>query len=276
MQIKGSVVIVTGATGGLGRTIACALGREGANVVLAARRVNILEEVAQQVDPTLQHVLVVPTNLQVKEDIEHLVSATVERFGRVDVLVNVAGINSPRSILKTQQRSLQRILEINLLAPTLLIQSVVPHMQRQKSGIIINMGSISGEIATLGFYSAAKFGLRGLNDAIRRELKADKIKVVLLEPGFIQTRMTARLTIRMPMPDIVAKAVVSAIRRPRRRIIVPWFYRILVFLAQHFPLNADKVILHRWFQGMYGRERGKNAAESTPLSQVGEKGDNGS
>jgi short-subunit dehydrogenase len=107
--------------------------------------------------------------------------------------------------------------------------------------VIINIGSVAGEVATSTLYSASKFGLRGFNDALRRELRHDNIDVVLISPGFIRTTMTSDVKVPMPGPDVVAQAVVSAIRRPRRKIIVPWPYRLLTVAAK-VPWLADLVL----------------------------------
>lgn len=251
MHLQDKVVMVTGASGGIGTAIARELARHQAIVVLAARRVNVLQQLACEIDPSGQRVLVVPADLRVADDIDRLVATTVNTFGHIDILINNAGVNSPRAILKTNPRSLKKILETNLLAPTLVIHAVVPHMIQQQAGLIINIGSVAGEIATTGFYAATKFGLRGLNDSLRRELHPHGISVVLIEPGFIQTPMTARLNIKMPPPHIVAQAVIAAVRRPRHKIILPRFYVLLVFLAQHFPYFADRVILARFFRRNY-------------------------
>jgi short-subunit dehydrogenase len=94
----------------------------------------------------------------------------------------------------------------------------------------------------LGIYSATKFGLRGFNDALRRELWQDNIDVVLIAPGFIQTPMTSGLKIPMPGPEAVVNAILSAIRRPRRKIVVPWVYRLLMYFGKLTPWLVDRII----------------------------------
>jgi short-subunit dehydrogenase len=117
--------------------------------------------------------------------------------------------------------------------------------------VIINIGSVAGELATSTLYSATKFGLRGFNDALRRELKQDNIDVVLIAPGFIRTNMTTEVKVPMPGPDVVAHAVAQAIRRPRRKIIVPWPYRILALLGKLLPGVADAIMGGSAFQRGY-------------------------
>ncbi len=142
------------------------------------------------------------------------------RFGRVDVLANVAGIGSSPSLSDTTDDELERVLAVNLLGAARLIQAVLPIMKAQRSGAIVNVGSVAGEAGLMGIYSASKFGLRGLTDSVRREVRSDGIVVTLIEPGFVQTTMNGAMR-NLPPPEIVADAIVAAIARPRRRHIVP-------------------------------------------------------
>jgi NAD(P)-dependent dehydrogenase (short-subunit alcohol dehydrogenase family) len=113
-------------------------------------------------------------------------------------------------------------------------------MKAQRSGAIVNVGSVAGEAGVMGIYSASKFGLRGLTDSLRRELRSDGIGVTLIEPGFVQTTMNGPMR-NLPPPEIVADAIVAAVERPRRRHIVPGGYRVPVFLIKVFPGLTDLV-----------------------------------
>ncbi|MBV8601288.1 MAG: SDR family oxidoreductase, partial [Candidatus Eremiobacteraeota bacterium] len=106
---------------------------------------------------------------------------------------------------------------------------------------IVNIGSIAGEAGIMGIYSASKFGLRGLTDSVRREVRSLGISVTLIEPGFVRTPMNAAMGDRLPSPEIVAEAVVDAIARPRRRRIVPRRYRVALLLFKAFPPLTDLV-----------------------------------
>src|SRR5258708_553187 len=141
-------------------------------------------------------------------------------------LFNNAGGGGGNAVAASDDGQLQTVLDVNLLGPARCVQAAAPYMLSQGSGVIVNIGSVAGEVAVLGIYSAAKFGLRGLNDALRREFRHSNIAVVLIEPGFIRTQMTEGLTIPMAPPEAVARAIVHAIQRPRRRVIVPWYYAI--------------------------------------------------
>jgi NAD(P)-dependent dehydrogenase (short-subunit alcohol dehydrogenase family) len=179
------------------------------------------------------------------------VQTTIEQFGRVDVLVNNAGVSPGKLIDQVADEDMQRVLDVNLLAPARLTSAVVPQMKKQGSGIIINIGSVAGEVATSNMYAASKFGLRGLNDALRRELRHDRIAVVLIAPGFIRTAMTTGLGLPMPGPQVIAQAVACAIRQPRRKLVVPWYYQLAMFVAKVVPSFADAVLGSTMYQRNY-------------------------
>lgn len=241
MDLQNKVVIITGASSGIGAATAQELARQGAVAVLAARRADELNQIKDQIERAGGRALVVPTDVSKRADIDHLVQTTVDTFGRVDALVNNAGIGGNTSITDSDDQLIERVVNINLVAPARCVQAVLPHMRQQGRGVIVNIGSVAGEVATSTLYSATKFGLRGFNDALRRELRDDNIDVVLIAPGFVHTAMTTEVPVPMPGPEIVARAVASAITQPRRRIIVPWPYR-LVTLFGKLPWLADLVL----------------------------------
>jgi NAD(P)-dependent dehydrogenase (short-subunit alcohol dehydrogenase family) len=254
MKLRGSVVILTGASSGIGAATARELARHGAKVVLAARRGDELRALQAAIADAGGEALAVPADVCQRSDIDRLVATAVEKYGRVDVLINNAGISAGSSIADSSDETLQRIVDVNLLAPARCIQSVLPHMRRQGQGLIVNVGSVAGEVATSGLYAATKFGLRGLSDAFRRELRRDGIGVVLIVPGFIRTPMTVGVKVPMPGPEAVARAIAGAIQRPRRRIVVPWPYLPLAYIAKALPWLVDILLGSRAFQN-HARER---------------------
>lgn len=244
MKLQDSVVLITGASSGIGAATARELIRRGAKVVLAARRAEALHTLADELDPIQARVLVVPTDVSQRAAIEQMVANAIQHFGRIDVLINNAGVSAGQALATTEDATLEKVLDVNLLAPARCIQAVLPTMRKQGRGVIINIGSVAGEIATPGIYSATKFGLRGLSDGLRRELGREKIAVVLVEPGFVATEMTAGFRYRMPGPEIVARAITRAIEQPRRRVIVPWWYGILSRVGKALPWLVDLAFRH--------------------------------
>ncbi|GAA2606184.1 SDR family NAD(P)-dependent oxidoreductase [Paractinoplanes durhamensis] len=237
------VVIVTGASSGIGRATVTRIGRAGTTVVLAARRADELEKVAGEIRAQGGDALVVPTDVRDPAAITALTSAAIEVTGRIDGLVNNAGIGGPSSILADDE-VVAGMIEVNLMAPIRLMRAVVPIMTEQGSGAIVNIGSVAGEIGLGGTYSATKFALRGMSDSVRRELIGTGIGVTLVEPGFIATDLTKRRR-GLPGPEIVAAAVERALQRPRRRIVVPFKYRPAITLANTLPALTDRLYAGR-------------------------------
>lgn len=234
------VAIVAGASGGIGSATVRAFLARRMNVVLAAPQDVLLEALAREMEAHADHTLVVPTDITVRAEVDALVARTLVRFGRVDVLANVAGIGSRPSLCDTTDAELERVLAVNLLGAARLMHAVLPIMKAQRSGAIVNVGSVAGEAGVMGIYSASKFGLRGLSDTVRREVRSDGIGVTLIEPGFVQTTMNGPMR-NLPPPEIVADAIVAAVTHPRRKHIVPRSYRLPVFLFKTFPGLTDLV-----------------------------------
>jgi NAD(P)-dependent dehydrogenase (short-subunit alcohol dehydrogenase family) len=234
------VAIVAGASGGIGSATVRALLREGMSVVPAAPQDALLDALAREVAPYGERVLVVPTDITRRADVDALVARALVRFRRIDVLVNVAGIGSSPSFADSTDDEIERVLAVNLLGAARTIHAVLPVMKAQRSGSIVNVGSIAGEVAVMGIYSASKFGLRGLNDTVRREVRSDGIGVTLIQPGFVRTPMNAAMN-GLPGPEVVADAILAAIARPRRKRIVPGNYRLPVLLFKAFPHLADLI-----------------------------------
>jgi short-subunit dehydrogenase len=240
-----AVVIVTGASSGIGRATAIRFGKSGWTVVLAARRADELAAVAKQIGTAV----VVPTDLRDPAAIAALVDRATAVTGQIDALVNNAGLGGGASVL-TDDETVTAMVEVNLLAPARLMRAVVPVMRAQGYGAIVNIGSVAGELGISGMYSATKFALRGLTDSVRRELTGTGIGVTLIEPGHIATPLNAGRPGRMPGPEVVAAAIEKAVARPRRRVVVPVRYRGAILLSQALPAVIDRV-----FAGRAGRER---------------------
>lgn len=235
--------IVTGASGAIGSATVRAFAARGTNVVLAALESEreTLEALANEVRAKGVRALVVPTDVTKRADIDALVSATLAEFGTIDALANIAGIGSTPSLCDESDENIERILAINLLGCARTMQAVLPTMIANRRGAIVNIGSVAGEAAVMGVYSASKFGLRGLNDSVRREVRMYGIGVTLIEPGFVRSPMNAAMGDGLPSPDIVANAVVRAVDRPRRKIIVPTWYRFPLAVVHTLPWLIDLV-----------------------------------
>lgn len=233
------VVIVTGASSGIGLATALRLGRSGNTVVLTARRATELTDAAARIESNGGTAVTVPADIRDPATAGLLVTRTLETAGRIDALVNNAGLGASASIM-AEDADVDAMLDVNLRAPIRLMRAVVPVMRSQGTGAIVNIGSVAGEVGVGGVYSATKFGLRGLTDSVRRELAGTGIGVTLIEPGHIATPFNPRKG--LPGPEIVAAAVEKALRRPRRRMVVPPKYRGAMFAAQVAPGLIDRVL----------------------------------
>jgi len=252
--IPGLVAIVAGASGSIGSATVRALCASGVNVVLAALGDEKLDELGKEAQASGVRVLVVPTDLRERSQIDLLVAKTLVAFERIDILINTAGVGASPSLCETTDAELEAVLDINLLGPARLIQAVLPAMKAQRRGSIVNIGSIAGEAGVMGIYSASKFGLRGLTDSVRREVRSYNIDVTLIQPGFVRSAMNPAHGDRLPGPEIVADAVLAALARPRRKHIVPSGYRLPVLVASTFPALIDAIFGNARIQDRLNRD----------------------
>jgi short-subunit dehydrogenase len=239
-----AVVVITGASSGIGEATARLLAEKGHQLVLAARRADRLDALALALAPKTD-VLVVQTDVADPAQVEALVAKAVARFGTVDVLVNNAGMGHAFPWWEETPEGIVQTLNVNVAAPMLAARAVIPLMREKGRGHIINVASVAGHIATTGLYAATKFALRGHSEALRRELAPLGIAVSVVSPGFIRTEMTEGLRMKMPGPEIVAQAIERLVRRPRREVVVPGYYRLLIWLCWTMPWLADLILARK-------------------------------
>ena len=192
MQLKDKVAIITGGGRGIGKAIAIAYAAEGARTVIAARSTEQLDEVAAEITDQDREVLAVPTDLRIRSDVENLVQQTVNKFGRIDILVNNAGINPRGRFLDSTDEEWEQGWQINVMGVVHCCRAVLPIMQRQGSGNIINVGSGMGQVgrSNLSVYCASKAALHGLTQSIAEEVWEDGIIVNVLIPGPVRTELS--------------------------------------------------------------------------------------
>jgi NAD(P)-dependent dehydrogenase (short-subunit alcohol dehydrogenase family) len=188
--------IVTGASSGIGLAIAHVLGEEGHGLTVAARRAEKLETAAQDLRGAGYDVEAVAGNMADEADVQRVVAAHRERFGRLDVLVNCAGVGFGAPVAETQTKRIDMQLAVNLRAPVLFYRECVDLLRaagaEHRSALVVNLASISGKSgqAWLSVYSATKAGLIGYTQAMNRELNGEGVKSVALAPGFVDTPMS--------------------------------------------------------------------------------------
>jgi short-subunit dehydrogenase len=262
MDIKNKVAIVTGASSGIGEATARAFGREGAKIVLAARRVDKLQTLAQEINSmnTGAETLVIRADLSKLEDIQAMIAQTLEKFGRIDILVNNAGFGRLDWLENLDPvKDIQAQIDLNILGVIQTTRQVVPVMMKQRAGSIINMCSMAGLVATPTYsvYAASKHAVHGFSEALRREVKPWGIDVSLIYPGGVVTEFTQHAGIHrktnaktpkfmLLTAEQVANAVVKLVKRPRRMLIIPWLWSVTVFLNKFLPGLVDYTTIKRF------------------------------
>lgn len=195
-DLTGKVAIVTGASKGIGEVMALALGKAGAKVVLSSRKQDALDERAAAFREAGIEVLPLAANTGKGEDLQKLVDQTLETFGRIDILVNNAATNPVfGGVEDVEEWAYDKIMEVNVKGPFLLSKMVLPTMQKQESGVIINISSIGGlsPEPNLGIYSVSKAALISLTKVMAKEWGKHGIRVNAICPGFIKTKFSEAL-----------------------------------------------------------------------------------
>lgn len=208
MEPRGSTVIVTGASSGIGKALAQAFAEEGANVALASRNVQALNSVADAIGR--ERTLVVPTDVTRREQVDALVDRTLERFGKLDVLVNNAGIGLMGSVADLDPDKFRELFEVNLMGPLYGMQAAIRAMRQGGGGTIVNISSGTSRIVVPflgGAYPALKRALEILSDYARAQLVNEKIRFLVVLPYITTTNFAANAMGRRtgPMPDFASR-----------------------------------------------------------------------
>jgi short-subunit dehydrogenase len=264
VRVRDSVVIITGASAGIGRETALAFAREGAHVVLAARRDERLHAIASECERMGVRAVAVKTDIAVTADVERMVQAAVDAFGRVDILVNNAGFGFSGTIEETTEADMREIMDVNYFGAFNAIRAVLPIMRSQRRGHVVNVSSVVGKFAFPyhGAYSATKFAMIGLTESLRGELDGSGITATVVLPGstrteFFDVQRTNDGHVSAPTgpqqdADVVARAIVRSVSKPTPEVNMVRMFRIAYGLHGLFPYLRD--IAGRQF---YRRSKGK-------------------
>ena len=247
MKLKDRRILITGASGGIGRELAFALAAEGAELILTGRRGVELEDLASAIANLGGRANVVVCDLAEPG----APASLIDRCGpqTLDAIVNCAGISHFGLFEDLPPLELQRIWQTNVLAPMQLAQAALPRLRAQGQGLIVNVGSIFGSIAFPCFtaYSASKFALRGFSEALRRELQGSGVAVLYVAPRYTRTpinegavsRMADAVAMPQDEPRLVAMKIVAAMARNQRECYIGWPERFFVRLNGLFPRMVD-------------------------------------
>ncbi len=239
------VALVTGASSGIGESVAERLAREGFRVAIGARRQDKLGAVAEKLRAAGAQVLALPLDVRDPASIAAFAAAAQAAFGQVDLLVANAGIGGGGKIEALEDEQISAMVETNLLGVVRAVRAVLPGMLGRGRGHVIVIASVAGAIPVPGLtlYSATKAALIAFCTGLRREVAHRGVAVSAILPGFIATEMTKQqgVPLRMPQPTVVADAVMRLWRTRRRGAVVPWFYAPLIAFSRTFPGLVDRI-----------------------------------
>lgn len=243
------VVLITGASSGIGEATARTFAKAGARIVLVARRRDRLELLSQELGP--ERTLVAVCDVRDKASVVSAVQAAMQRFERLDVVVNNAGRGMYADVVEIDNDAWQTLWATNVQGPLNVIQAAAPFLR--KGAVVVNVSSIVGRVAVphMGAYSATKAALGALSDALRIELAPQGIRVMTVYPGSTRTEfrehaagadhMVTRRVVRVA-PQRVAQAIYQGVKQGRSRVWVTWTDRLLATTAQMLPGLADRVL----------------------------------
>jgi len=254
MNPQNCVVILTGATQGIGRATAHALAQAGCKLALAARSVEPLQALANQLNSAGQQAVAIPTDMGNTTQASALAQKSVETFGKIDVIINNAGLGVRDHVLDLRLDEARRVMDVNYFGPMALIQAAIPHFKANPDGgLIINVSSIVGRRAMPGIagYCASKSALEKMAESLRVELSAENIRVSTVYPGVTVTRFNdnslgasqhGRGRVTGVPPERVAQAILKTIRREPRDVFITLFDRAFVTASMLFPWLIDKML----------------------------------
>jgi len=263
MQLKDKVVLITGASSGFGARASHLFAKEGAKVVLAARRLNRLQDLVNEIQDNGGEALAMPVDVANPDEISLMVQSTIDFYGKIDILFNNAGFGRLDWLENlNMKRDIETQIAVNLTGLIQVTRAVLPHMIKQGEGHIINMSSVAGYTAAplYSVYAATKFGVRGFTDAIRREVRHLGIRVSGIYPGPATTEFSQhtgdniiKKSMKTPSwlqmtSEFVAEQVVKVAKRPRRKLVLPWTFNIVIWLNNLFPFLSD------WLQIQFSRK----------------------
>ena len=271
-SLHGRSVVITGASSGIGRAAAIAFAKRGANLVLAARRVEKLEEVKREVEALGVKALVVPTDVTDPAQVQRLIDASIEHYGKIDVLINNAGVGMMGAFNETPIEEIREVFEVDFFSVVQMMRAALVAMERDEEGVIVNIASTAGLMPSpyISAYNAAKAALVMLSESVNVEYMGSRIHIVaycphITESSFQEAKRTSgryRNWIRfgsVVTAEAVAEDIVRAVLRPRPlvihgllsrvswkvRALAPWLYYPVVRrfrdrLREANPISEDR------------------------------------
>jgi short-subunit dehydrogenase len=263
-RVAGSRILITGASQGIGRALAIEGARRGAKLIITARSPEI-ETLAEELRRQGAEVEAVRGDVTVAEDRRRMLARAVERFGGLDILINNAGIGATGHFADASEDRLRKIFEVNFFAVCEMIRLAIPILAEGNRPMIVNISSAAGKRAlpARSEYSASKFALQALSDALRAELVRFDIDVLSVCPGLTATNFPQNMLenkAKMPLdhlramtPEQVAQATYRAIEKGKHEIVLTWQAKLLALFSRLFPRLTD-YLMARWVRRLYKEE----------------------
>jgi short-subunit dehydrogenase len=253
--VKNKVVIITGASSGIGRAMAIEFASKGARLSLGARRIDLLEKLKSEL-PEIE-ILIQKTDVSIENDCRELIDATIKRFGQIDVLINNAGISMRAIFEDVELKVIRQLMEVNFFGTVYCSKFALPYLIQSK-GSLVGVISIAGFVGLPGRtgYSASKFAVRGFLDTVRIENAKNGLHVLVAAPGFTASEVrkaaltydgslqgvTPRNESNMMSSEECAHHIVKAIQKRKRQLILTFVEgKLAVFVAKFFPCLLDRV-----------------------------------
>lgn len=251
--LNNSVVVITGASSGIGRAYANAFARRGVRLVLAARRVELLEQLRHEVAAYASDVLIIPTDVTDETQLKNLVDQTLQHFGQIDIVINNAGIGGGGLLQTIDPAEIGKMIDTNLKAAVILTRLCLPSMLARRYGKIINISSVAGRIGTPGNlpYNASKQGLIAFSDSLRREVDGTGVDVIAVLPNWTSSEMVppameARLKsmgMSVDTSEYVAERTIEGLLKNEDEILFGGLpIRLTAWVERHFPVLVSLVI----------------------------------
>jgi short-subunit dehydrogenase len=256
-KLQGRRILITGGSTGIGRALAEQLAAAGARLVLAARAEDRLQQLAVELRRPAGDVLVVPTDVTREEDRRHVLDEAVAHLGGLDVLVNNAGVASWAHFADSTEAILREVMEVNFFAPAELIRQAIPILVRGEQPAIVNVASMCGRRAMPAWpeYSASKYALCGLTEALRGELARFEIDILLMVPGlthsgmpqhFLRREGRAKIEFDQGMPPSkVAARIIRSLQKNRTETVIGSDARWMLLVNRFFPRLVDYLLARK-------------------------------
>ena len=252
MNFKNKVVLITGASSGIGKQTAIEFTKKGANLILVARRKNKLELIASELEKFDTTILVCQCDISDKVQVKKMSNIVLEKFGTIDILVNNAGFAIYGSVSKLTIDEIESQMKTNYFGMIYCIKNFLPSMLKKKSGHIVNVASVAASFGLPGIasYCGSKFAMLGFSEGLKHELKNSGVGITVISPIMVKTnffdhpsfeKMSNNSSLFLSSKT-VAKSILQASNSPRLEIIVPSFARGVIWLKNTFPYLINPLI----------------------------------